>query len=184
MKKLLTTLALTVLPASVSAATLNGGEWLRYTVTGEESTSITFSLPTEGLSSYRNFGGYVKWSEFENGWTTANNYAQNFEMGHSGGSWNLVFDPWGQSVTQSSLLLDFGKVIETAYVWVRSTHGSGNLEYLQLTAEPGGPGIIDGGNEQGEPVNPAAVPLPGAVMLLLSGIAGLVLMRRRQSLAA
>ncbi|WP_112314864.1 VPLPA-CTERM sorting domain-containing protein [Rhodovulum viride] len=160
--------AIFALGGAASAATivLDGSKDIRLTLNDVSNVVLSFSIDASA-ASYTNSGGYIKWSTREDGRQDADGpWGTCLECGYSGGDWAMSYDPYSSSNTLSSdLKLDFGKTLESVYVWIRPTYGTGTVSY-------------DDGS-QGAP-DIAAVPLPAGGLLLISALGAAALLRQRQ----
>ncbi|ARC88462.1 VPLPA-CTERM sorting domain-containing protein [Rhodovulum sp. MB263] len=153
--------------ASAATITLDGSKEIRLTLNDISDLSLSFSIDDSAVG-YTNWGGYIKWSTREDGrqdWDGT--WGDCLECGYAGGDWALSYDPYsGSNTTSTDLKLDFGKTLETVYVWIRPTYGKGSVSYEDGSA--GGSDI-------------APVPLPAGGLLLLSALGAAALLRNRQS---
>ena len=148
--------------APAATVSLSQNQDLRVELHDVSSAAFDFALPD--VAGYVNNGGYLKWSTRADGRQDGDGpWGDCLECGYSAGGWSLASD--GSKAT--TVTVDFGSLLPTAYVWVRATYGQGAVFYADAVAPPA-PAV-------------GAVPVPSAVVLLLGGLGVLAGVSRRRA---
>ncbi|HEY0213143.1 MAG TPA: VPLPA-CTERM sorting domain-containing protein [Paenirhodobacter sp.] len=169
--------------ASAATVDLSANDTQLITLHDVSKADLSFALNTAS-GGYSNYGGYIKWSTKADGrqdWDGP--FGTCYECGYAGGAWSLAFNPWDvlNSTTGADVTLDFGSTLETVYVWVRATYGAGSVGVADDTSARGNGAAETIGATAARSDSIPVVPLPAAGVLLVSALAAVALMRRREA---